>query len=1276
MTSAGVVGHLAQVTNVSTPSGVMVATGVTGTSYQFYQQITTDADRNVWIVCPVGQAVVKVDPNSGSATSYAWQRSDISTPASVLFDGKFVWVGVQSNSTSVSLPALLRIDPRNPDLTITQGASNTLYMPTVSGGYTFSFKSMSYDGYRIILAGTRGSGNTVLYVDPTSFPSLTGLAGGKALTQFSLLQQPVAVVNVALAGKVPSQYFVELSGVEFVPSATDSPFLQAAAQPTYPTRPLGPMMGPNRVLGIGGTSFPTSCRSVPSKQLLFVMRTVTNGYDILELNRSFPDSQFVSDLSGNNYKDISGTSYQMPAGIFPSGYTNCIEYDSVNDVIWSVWNTNPPAGGVGPGVAVVRTQRTTGVSVLITIMPWGGGTPTGIGIDPDNRCVYVTAIGADGVHRVNIDTNAVALNWFNPIVDASALDIYGATYDSTNHFLWVTYKSRLGNLYIARVGNLAGVPSASTTLVVSGGTKTLSKVTIGGGVNWFTEWDSSTGNSILHGYNGLISTYTNGGIGSSCQAFYGHTVVYDTATNSKWIIGIGATSTFGTTTSIYKVDLGGTVTSTSTTTIGFGMAGQRATGDLGTNSGQGSYLANGAIDLVLANGFNDVVIGWNGSFLSRVDISGVQRWVGKSGLPIPMEFITGNSYTVSDEVELVEVGTISAPVTITLPGNPVVGRPILVKDVAGSVTSSNYVDIIGNSGRTVQIDGGTSLRLTTAYDRVWVVWNGAKWTAILTPGAAGATGPTGPTGARGQTGATGPAGATGATGPQGVTGATGPTGPQGVTGATGPQGPAGGLATSRLTAIDSNTQVWWQFDETATPLNNSGNGGTLQLGATGTYGTPVVNQTGLFGQAVDFSGNSGYRTANTTVGESSGSLTISCWVFLHAYSNTGNINQEFVDKNYNSGTTWSSPYTSVGLHTQNATDGGWAFDLQTTVSRYTASVSGTSIYAIPLARWTHLAAVFDSVGNTITVYINGNQAAQVSTSGTINWNAHGPWQVGAVTVNSSQSVNGLMDDVRIESVARSQAYLEALYKSGVGLFDGLSSVAQTYQATYSNIPTPGVTGARFYPKDGFSVFVDNGSQWVPWGPIFPLVQPTGAANWTIRQTSTNGSLTDQAGALFFNATSRSVGEDMILADLSPGSTTPWQVTAAFLPLLDTSNSSAAGISLYETATGKYEAYFVYLGSSVIETQVRNGTSLTGTPSTSVNQNFYGSMYGGLVWLRVRYDGTNLVYSWSVDGRNFRQLLSHAKTVPFTTAPNRVGICIDPLNSAAAMTLLSWRLEFV
>jgi hypothetical protein len=327
-------------------------------------------------------------------------------------------------------------------------------------------------------------------------------------------------------------------------------------------------------------------------------------------------------------------------------------------------------------------------------------------------------------------------------------------------------------------------------------------------------------------------------------------------------------------------------------------------------------------------------------------------------------------------------------------------------------------------------------------------------------GAVGATGAgtTGATGA-GTTGATG-VGTTGATGAQGTQGATGAgtTGATGNAGASGATGPAGGLTASRLTPTDSNTLIEWTLDEAAAPYANTGTAGTLNLG---TAGVAPESVTGLFGNAAGFNGTGfqgGLTTGNSSVGEVPGSqLTVTAWVFYRGFGINFNT---IVNKEYRNDGTHTNPFLAFGIYEYTTGDGQWNVAVTTGGTNFTVLMSNP-VNKLSLGSWMLVALTYD--GTTLRAYLNGALVGSTAVTGSVDYGTHGPYAVGFEEVGTQGTANAIIDEVRVESTARSQAYLETMYKDGVGLFDTYQGV--TGATIRFNITTTTASSANSIPAN-------------------------------------------------------------------------------------------------------------------------------------------------------------------------------------------------------------------
>lgn len=163
------------------------------------------------------------------------------------------------------------------------------------------------------------------------------------------------------------------------------------------------------------------------------------------------------------------------------------------------------------------------------------------------------------------------------------------------------------------------------------------------------------------------------------------------------------------------------------------------------------------------------------------------------------------------------------------------------------------------------VQGGTSVRLTTAQ----IAGIGGGPTGPT--GSIGATGPTGPTGWTGATGPTGVSGPTGIGGPTGATGATGaastvagPTGPTGATGGVGATGATGATGPTGWTGSAGPTGISGPTGATGATGAGGGLGPTGPTGATGATG-PTGQQGNLYATT---------SSTSLTIGAGSQSLTV------------------------------------------------------------------------------------------------------------------------------------------------------------------------------------------------------------------------------------------------------------------------------------------------------------------------------------------------------------------------------------------------------------------
>jgi Concanavalin A-like lectin/glucanases superfamily len=185
----------------------------------------------------------------------------------------------------------------------------------------------------------------------------------------------------------------------------------------------------------------------------------------------------------------------------------------------------------------------------------------------------------------------------------------------------------------------------------------------------------------------------------------------------------------------------------------------------------------------------------------------------------------------------------------------------------------------------------------------------------------------------------------------------------------------------------------------------------LAHGAAWTTSAPRGKVLGLSsGNAVATVANSGFlNTAN--------GFTVSVWVYLDTldtskYSTVVALQGDSIDAfrlEYNPG--W----------------GGWAFNRSSTDSPKATWVAAGSKTAPKTQTWTHLVGVYDSSAKTMTLYVNGTQAAQ--STGVTAWNADSQIALGADIYQNGTAYNGMLgklSDLQIFDAALSPQQIAGL----------------------------------------------------------------------------------------------------------------------------------------------------------------------------------------------------------------------------------------------------------
>jgi hypothetical protein len=209
----------------------------------------------------------------------------------------------------------------------------------------------------------------------------------------------------------------------------------------------------------------------------------------------------------------------------------------------------------------------------------------------------------------------------------------------------------------------------------------------------------------------------------------------------------------------------------------------------------------------------------------------------------------------------------------------------------------------------------------------------------------------------------------------------------------------------------------WNYDlgYGSSALDTSGHANTGTLGSGATWTTNAHSN----GEAINFDGTSnGYVSSASTVVNTTQSFTVSAWVYLTSSAATYGIAAE-------SGTT-SSGFILKYDNTNNA----WMFDMPQTDATNPTQDRAYVASNVSLNTWTNVVGMYDSVGHTIGISVNG--VALATAAHTTTWNSTGSLQVGRLRWNGNNQNNwpGVIDDVQVYNRALPESEVADIYSGG------------------------------------------------------------------------------------------------------------------------------------------------------------------------------------------------------------------------------------------------------
>lgn len=178
-----------------------------------------------------------------------------------------------------------------------------------------------------------------------------------------------------------------------------------------------------------------------------------------------------------------------------------------------------------------------------------------------------------------------------------------------------------------------------------------------------------------------------------------------------------------------------------------------------------------------------------------------------------------------------------------------------------------------------------------------------------------------------------------------------------------------------------------------------------------------------------------------------------------------------------------------------------------------------------------------------------------------------------------------------------------------------------------------------------------------YGPIWKTGRPD-LQSWAWQNQGTS-TIVDANGVSYLTVPSASTSIRSRLLS-APG--TPYIITSLLRSdYTVTGTTQNSGLVFRESGTGKLITYGLYPDGIIRATKYTNDTTFSATlGATLTTINLAGHWH----WLRIKDDGTNLLFFVSRDGVNFVQVTSEGRTVFMAGGPNQIGLYAN-VDSAAA-----------
>lgn len=357
-------------------------------------------------------------------------------------------------------------------------------------------------------------------------------------------------------------------------------------------------------------------------------------------------------------------------------------------------------------------------------------------------------------------------------------------------------------------------------------------------------------------------------------------------------------------------------------------------------------------------------------------------------------------------------------------------------------------------------------------------------------------------------------------------------------------------------------------------------------------------------------------------------------------------------------------------------------------------VSGWSVWLENLGAGTvTITPATSTIDGAATLTLTTNQGVQLFSDGTNYFTQRGR-STAVGSVNSGTLGQGGYYAAAGTSISGFSVTGIPNFRDGVGA--PIAAVAANVTSLFS-----GCSGTQYLGADGACHAATLGNLAVSGACLtdgtnnylMPLLRSiTAAANTTFAWVNQNTATVATSGCGVQMTAPLTAGDQVEARCSNPPMTTSFTVIAAFIPGIQPITSGGntnnrAFVAFRESATAKLVLYSLtadntsntpwnrqnYTNPTTFSAQASDVIPFATNPagSTNVGQTLW-PFFWGPVWVRLVYDGTNLLYSYSYDqGVTFVQLRSESKTAFFTTAPDQVCWGADPQSGAANPLMIHW-----